>query len=115
MILFLVLNYFVGEDYFTRSYEAFGLNYQVPPAEYSIGAITKLNDSTHIERDRRANLVMLENWRKKFSGDVKPKMIFLCASGGGKRAALWALTALQTAELRILQWVSIRDARAACR
>ncbi len=25
-------------------------------------------------------------------------MIFLCASGGGKRAALWALTALQTAD-----------------
>ena len=25
-------------------------------------------------------------------------MVFLCASGGGKRAALWTLTALQTAD-----------------
>ena len=98
LIIFLVLNNFVGEDYFTRRYEAFGLNYQVPPAEYSITTLTYLNDSTHIENDRKANLVMLQNWRKKFPGDVKPKMIFLCASGGGKRAALWALTALQTAD-----------------
>jgi len=98
LIIFLVLNNFVGEDYFTRRYEAFGLNYQVPPAEYSITTLTYLNDSTHIENDRKANLVMLQNWRKKFPEDVKPKMIFLCASGGGKRAALWALTALQTAD-----------------
>ncbi|HEX6225521.1 MAG TPA: patatin-like phospholipase family protein [Chryseolinea sp.] len=98
LILFLVLNYFVGEDYFTRRYEAFGLDYQTPPAEYSIGSLTRLNDSLHIERDRQANLVMLQNWRKKFPEDQKPKMIFLCASGGGKRAALWALTALQTAD-----------------
>jgi len=98
LLLFLVLNYFIGEDYFTRRYEAFGLNYEVPPAEYSNGALAHLNDSTHIQRDRRANLVMLQNWRKKFPEETKPKMIFLCASGGGKRAALWALTALQTAD-----------------
>jgi hypothetical protein len=98
LILFLVANYLVGENYFARRYEAFGLNYQVPPAEYSARTITRLNDSLHIANDQRANLVMLENWRKKFSESTKPKMIFLCASGGGKRAALWALTALQTAD-----------------
>ncbi len=98
LVLFLVANYLVGENYFARRYEAFGLNYQVPPAEYSARTITRLNDSLHIANDQRANLVMLENWRKKFSESAKPKMIFLCASGGGKRAALWALTALQTAD-----------------
>jgi hypothetical protein len=41
---------------------------------------------------------MLQNWRKKFPADQKPKMVFLCVSGGGKRAALWALNALQTAD-----------------
>jgi hypothetical protein len=41
---------------------------------------------------------MLENWRRKFPDVEKPKMIFLCTSGGGKRAALWALTALQVAD-----------------
>jgi hypothetical protein len=41
---------------------------------------------------------MLENWRKKFPADRPPRMVFLCVSGGGKRAALWALTALQTTD-----------------
>jgi hypothetical protein len=98
LVVFLIFNYLIGEEYFTRRYEAFGLNYKRPSAEYSISALQLLNDSTHIERDRRANLVMLENWRKKFPADEKPRMVFLCASGGGKRAALWTLTALQSAD-----------------
>jgi hypothetical protein len=43
-------------------------------------------------------MLMLNNWRKKFPADEKPKMIFLCVSGGGKRAALWTLNTLQTAD-----------------
>ncbi|NJM24527.1 MAG: patatin-like phospholipase family protein [Bacteroidia bacterium] len=40
----------------------------------------------------------LVNWRAKFDGNKKPKLIFVCASGGGKRAALWTLSALQRAD-----------------
>ena len=98
LVLFLILNHLIGEEYFVRRYEAFGLNYQVPPAEYSTSTIAALNDSANIESDRIANQEMLENWRKKFPEEQKPKMIFLCVSGGGKRAALWALTSLQTAD-----------------
>ncbi|MGC3944939.1 MAG: patatin-like phospholipase family protein [Chryseolinea sp.] len=98
LVIFLVFNYLIGEEYFTRRYEAFGLTYTRPYAEYSISSLQVLNDSVHIERDRKAGLVMLENWKKKFPADEKPKIVFLCASGGGKRAALWTLTALQTAD-----------------
>ncbi|HEY3404860.1 MAG TPA: patatin-like phospholipase family protein [Ohtaekwangia sp.] len=98
LILFLVFNYLVGEEFFTRRYEAFGLKYTQLPVEYSVRSLQALNDSTHIERDRKAGLVMLENWRKKFPADHKPKMVFLCVSGGGKRAALWTLTSLQAAD-----------------
>ncbi|RAW00781.1 patatin-like phospholipase family protein [Pseudochryseolinea flava] len=98
LILFLFVNYLVGEDYFTKRYEAFGLNYLREHAEYSTQTLQQLNDSAHIEKDRRATLVMLENWRAKFGAQAKPKIVFLCASGGGKRAALWTLTTLQTAD-----------------
>ena len=98
LILFLVLNYLIGEEYFVRRYEAFGLDYQVAPAEYSTAAIAALNDSANIESDRLANLPVLDNWRSKFPAEQKPRMVFLCVSGGGKRAALWALTSLQTAD-----------------
>lgn len=98
LVAFLIFNHMVGEDYLTKRYEAFGLDYQRPYAEYSVRSLQQLNDSVHINRDWKNNLVMLDNWRKKFAEGEKPKMIFLCASGGGKRAALWTLTALQTAD-----------------
>jgi hypothetical protein len=98
LLLFLVLNHLVGEDFFSKKYEAFGLNYNKQPAEYSVAAIQKQNDSLAMETDRQAVLSQLENWRAKFPVEQKPKMIFLCASGGGKRASLWTLNALQTAD-----------------
>ena len=98
LILFLFLNYLVGEDFFTKPYEAFGLDYARQKSEYSVETLRKLNDTAFIQQDRKATFPMLENWRKKFSPDKKPKMVFLCVSGGGKRAALWALTSLQTAD-----------------
>lgn len=98
LAIFLVVNHLVGEDYFSKRYEAFGLEYNRPPVAYTVASLRALNDSTHIERDRRATYGMLENWRRKFPAGHKPKMVFLCASGGGKRAALWTLTALQAAD-----------------
>lgn len=97
-VIFLTLNFLVGEDFFSKKYEAFGLDYQLPPSEYSVQSLRALNDSARIATDRDSTLVMLQNWRKKFPADQKPKMVFLCVSGGGKRAALWALNALQTAD-----------------
>jgi hypothetical protein len=97
-ILFLIVNHLVGEDFFSKRYEAFGLDYQTSPAEYSIKNLRALNDSTIIASDKAQTLVMLENWRKKFPEKKNPKMVFLCVSGGGKRAALWALNALQTTD-----------------
>lgn len=96
LILFLIVNHLVGENFFDKKYEAFGLNYEVQPAEYSINTLQLQVDSVTMENDRKAVLVQLENWRKKF--DHKPKMFFLCASGGGKRASLWTLNALQTVD-----------------
>jgi len=98
LIIFLLLNHLVGEDYFSKKYKAFGLNYLTTPADYSIASLRLLNDSARIEQDKQATLPMLNNWRKKFASEQKPKMVFLCVSGGGKRAALWTLNALQTVD-----------------
>jgi hypothetical protein len=98
LVLFLFVNYLVGEDFFTKPYRAFGLDYMRPAATYSVESLRTLNDTSYIEHDRQATFPMLENWKKKFPGEKKPKMVFLCVSGGGKRAALWSFTALQTAD-----------------
>lgn len=98
LALFLALNHFVGEGLLTKKYPAFGLDYSQPPVAYTIENLRKHSDSTHIGLSRTHTLGILENWRKKFGVGEKPKMVFICASGGGKRAALWTLTALQTAD-----------------
>jgi len=96
--IFIVFNYLTGQDFFSKRYEAFGLNYQTEPAVYTNETIRALNTPETLEHDRQQTLLLLENWRAKFPEDQKPKMVFLCASGGGKRAALWTLTALQIAD-----------------
>lgn len=98
LVIFLLVNYLVGEDIFSKKYQAFGLDYHSSSADYSIAHLQELSDSARIAKDRQETLPALVNWRKKFPGPAKPKMVFLCASGGGKRAALWALSALQAAD-----------------
>ena len=98
LILFLSVNHFVGEGLLTKRYPAFGLDYKIPPVAYTMETLSKHNDSTNIRLSQEHTLGILQNWRKKFEPATKPKMVFICASGGGKRAALWTLTALQTAD-----------------
>ncbi|MEQ8425602.1 MAG: patatin-like phospholipase family protein, partial [Cyclobacteriaceae bacterium] len=61
-------------------------------------SLQRLAAPDSIRKDEKQTLHILENWRNKFPEDTKPKMIFITVSGGGKRAALWAMTALQTTD-----------------
>lgn len=97
LIIFLFFNYLAGKDYFTVKDKAFGLDYVSQPVPYSVGQLEELADSAFINSDRAHTIEMLENWRKKFP-EGNPKMVLLNVSGGGKRAALWALTALQAGD-----------------
>lgn len=98
LVLFLALNHLVGEGLLTKKYPAFGLNYTIPSVAYTMDNLRKHNDSTSIRHSQEHTHTILNNWKKKFEPSSKPKMVFICASGGGKRAALWTLTALQTAD-----------------
>ncbi|MDL5047973.1 patatin-like phospholipase family protein [Oscillatoria amoena NRMC-F 0135] len=98
LVIFLIINHLIGEDFFTKRYDAFGLNYTSQPAPYTVDALRQLNDSSTIALDRQNTLEILETWRKKFPPENNPPLIFLCVSGGGKRAALWTLATLQRAD-----------------
>lgn len=98
LIVFLVFNYLAGQDFFSKPEKAFGLNYAVTPAEYSVENLQRLASPDSIIKDKAVTLNILNNWRNKFPEDQKPKMVFVTVSGGGKRAALWAMTALQTVD-----------------
>jgi len=98
MGIFLVLNFLAGEGWLTKKYQAFGLNYKMDPVDYTIDELKEMNSDSSIQQARQHTLLILENWKKKFKGGPTPKMVFICSSGGGKRAALWTLAALQRSD-----------------
>lgn len=98
LALFLLVNHLASRDFFSRKYQAFGLDYHEAPAVYDVKNLRHLADSAAIRADHDTTLIQLNNWRSKFPDTLKPRAVFICASGGGKRAALWTLAALQTAD-----------------
>ncbi|MDX1627963.1 MAG: patatin-like phospholipase family protein, partial [Fulvivirga sp.] len=98
ILLILVLNFLVKENILENEYYAYGLNYKKEPATYNLKSIEKLINTEHISADRNHTLQILNNWRNKFDTASPPKMVFICTSGGGQRAALWTLNTLQNAD-----------------
>lgn len=101
IILVLIVNVLVEKEFITKIYKAYGLSYDIEKADYSVDRISAINSPTNFERDKTETLKILENWKNKqitTSTNSKPKMIFVCSSGGGQRSALWTFNALQTAD-----------------
>ncbi len=96
--ILLVVNYLMQAEILKPSYEAYGLDYDNELAEYSLNRIKDLSSDENVEDDMKVTLIALDNWRKKFPPSQKPKMIFICSSGGGQRAALWTMRTLQVVD-----------------
>ncbi len=101
IITFFLMNAMVKNNWVSSTYKAFGLDYEVTPASYTFEKIRQQNDSLHYAQDKASTETILENWKDKVASTdsaAKPKMVFVCTSGGGLRAALWTMAALQTAD-----------------
>lgn len=95
IILFVITNQLVKKDFFNTNYEAFGINYNTDKAIYNLEEIEEHCSEKVYHEDRNATLKILENWKAKFPTHTKPKMVFVCTSGGGQRAAVWTTRTLQ--------------------
>ncbi len=97
VVLFLLLltNYFSNSSTFTRAHEAFGIDYSISPASYTLARLDSLSHSDTLDKDKQNILEILENWKSKNSADILPKLLIVSASGGGQRAALWTFRILQ--------------------
>lgn len=83
--------------------EAYGLDYDAPPATYDRATICAMaNDTAQAQRDAEAMQPMLEQWlahnRALPNAEGKPKLIIVNTSGGGSRAMLWTYRCLQVAD-----------------
>ncbi|MBC6426691.1 MAG: patatin-like phospholipase family protein [Ekhidna sp.] len=74
--------------------EATGLHYDTIPTEYSVNKLIEIHSKEQYTHDFLHMLETLERWKSKFKNAKDEKIIFLCVSGGGQRAALWTVNAL---------------------
>ncbi len=98
LILLIVINFLVAENVFNTQYKAHGLNYEKEPTSYTLHKVNDGSNENYRLQDKANTLKILNNWRAKFDSAEHPKMVFLCTSGGGQRAALWTLNVLQNAD-----------------
>lgn len=98
----LAIGAYVGLEYtgvFKNRHPAYGMNYQVRPAPYSRENIDKIATEELFNNDVQAGLTTLNRWKSDYTlfhpGVKKPKVIFVCASGGGLRSAYFTMRSLQ--------------------
>lgn len=100
LAMLILLNFITRFDFFHHKNKAYGLNYNVPPSPYNLDSLQNFCTQAAVDADKAATLEILEKWKRKAAGPngEKPKMIFFCVSGGGLKAAAWAVEILQHAD-----------------
>ncbi len=101
LVLLFTVNYITGWGFFNYRNRAYGLDYSSDcRADYSNAAFDKICSRENIARDEAATRQMLDRWLEKNrnADGSKPKLVFLCVSGGGLRSALWTMQTMQRAD-----------------
>lgn len=109
--LLVSINFLTSFGWFNVWNRAYGLDYQpVSRARYDYESLEKLCPPDTVAADRALMEGILNRWLVKNSGSKlpvsdsskgveKPKIVFVCVSGGGLRAAAWATHILQKTDL----------------
>jgi hypothetical protein len=92
------INFAMKIDLIDTDFQVFGLNYNAKPATYSAQRVMELSNEANYKNDYAHTIAILENWKAKFPATTKPKMILICTSGGGQRAAIWTIRTLQVSD-----------------
>ncbi|MFN0036074.1 MAG: hypothetical protein ACKVUS_13505 [Saprospiraceae bacterium] len=100
--LIFAVNLLTGWGFLNYRNRAYGLDYQKENrAAYDYAAFEKICTPQNIARDRAATTEILENWlaKNRSAANPRPKLVFVCVSGGGHRSALWTMQTLQKADI----------------
>ncbi len=96
--LLLVVNYFTGLGYLNYRNRAYGLDYKVENRViYTNESVRAMYTPRQLQRDQAATRQILNRWlaKNQTAERPKPKITFICVSGGGLRSALWTTQTLQ--------------------
>lgn len=95
---FVLFNVLMKQGLLNATFEAAGIDYNGELVDYSIDAIEQHASPPIVKHDKEHTLKLLQNWRAGWQPNERPKMVFICASGGGQRAALWTFNSLHVAD-----------------
>lgn len=98
----LSINYISQFDFFNYNNQAYGLDYNAPPATYSLASLDSISSNENIERDIQNTEEILNAWLNKQKlnkpRNYKPKMMIIMSSGGGSKASVYTTKVLQMAD-----------------
>lgn len=97
ILMFFLVNFLSQFDYLTYETKAIGLSYKKPYQEYSVAALKEIASDANVEKDRSLTIGILNKWKSK-QKSKKPRMIFVCASGGGMKAAMFTQLIMSKAD-----------------
>lgn len=97
LLLFAIaVNFITSKEYFNHKNKAYGLDYEIEKAEYSHARLKEICSLANITEDYKNTEAILNNWKKRVAKPgKKPKMVVYCVTGGGLKAAVWAVQVLQ--------------------
>ncbi len=101
--IFVLVNIGVKSGFGKGLNEATGLNYDTDKVPYTITSLSQIHSKEQYTHDYLHMQETLENWKSKFENAKEEKAVFVCVSGGGQRAALWAVNALIETDLALDQ------------
>ena len=92
----LLVNFLFTGGILEKEYQVFGISYakKIP---WDAAKIEELSSPELIRKDSLRTISILEHWKQR-TGQQKPRMILVCCSGGGIRAATWTMRVLQFAD-----------------
>ncbi len=97
ILMLLVLNFLTALPFFNRENRAYGLDYEQPPVPYAYEQLQDLCLPGQVAADSLATLAILERWKAR-QPEARPRLVILCVSGGGLRAAVWTTKVVQMAD-----------------
>ncbi len=98
LLLLCLINYLTGFDAIHPKNRAYGLDYQHQLATYNYPSLQKNCTPDQVKKDKKLTIKILNRWKQKILAtepNKKPKMVFICVSGGGLRSATWAIKVVQ--------------------
>lgn len=94
IIILAVVQQLTKYEFFSHENRAYGLDYYTSKATYDHDILDLQSSPEYIMPDIQNTIEILENWKQK-QLEEKPKMVFLCVSGGGLKAATWTTQVIQ--------------------